>query len=108
MVASACQWLGSGDGDGVDVLVGEELAHVVVALRLFAGELLDGGLAAFERRLVDVAERDDARVGQGGVALDVIVAASADADDADVDLVIGAEHTAQGKCGAGRDEGSAR
>ena len=100
--------VGRGDGDGVDVLIGEELAHVVVALGLLAGQLLGGGLAGFEGGLVDVAERDDAGVGQGGVALDVIVAASADADDADVDFVIGAEHAAQGKCGAGRHESSAR
>ena len=100
--------VGRGDGDGVDILVGEKLAHVVVALGLLAGQLLDRGLAGFERGLVDVAERHDARVGQRGIALDVIVAATTDADDTDVDLVIGAEHAAQGKCGAGRDKGSAR
>ena len=96
--------VGRGDGDRVHVLVGEELAHVVVALGLFPGQLFGGGLSGFERGLVDVAQRHDARVGQGGVALDVIVAASADADDADVEFVIGAEHAAQGKCGTRRDE----
>jgi hypothetical protein len=70
----------------VNVFVGEELAHVVVALGLFAGEFFGGGLAGFEGGLVDVAERCDAGVGEGGVALDVIVPASADAYDTDVDF----------------------
>ena len=100
--------IGRGDGDGVDIFIGEELAHVVVALGLLAGQLFDRGLAGFERGLVDVAQGHDARVGQSGVALDMIVAATADADDTDVDLVIGAEHAAQGKRGARRHKASAR
>ena len=100
--------VGGGDGDGVDIFIGEELAHVVVALGLFAGELFDGGLAGFEGGLVDVAQRRNAGVGEGGVALDVIVAASTDAYDTDVDLFIGAEHAAQRKCGTGRHKSSAR
>ena len=100
--------VGRGDGDCVDVFVGEELAHVVVALGLFAGEFFGGGLAGFEGGLVDVAERYDAGVGEGGVALDVIVAASADAYDTDVDFFIGAEHAAQRKCGTGRHKSSTR
>ena len=92
--------VGGGDGDRVHILVREKLAHVVVTLGLFPGQLLGGGLSGFERGLVDVAQRHDTRIRQRGVALDVIVAASADADDADVEFVIGAEHTAQGKCGS--------
>src|ERR1039457_6859044 len=100
--------VGGGDGDGVDFFIGEELAHIVVALGLCSGQLLGGGLSGFKRGLVDVAEGYDARVGQGGVTSDVIVAASPDAHDADVDFVVGAEHAAEGKCGTGREKRSAR
>ncbi len=80
--------IGDGHGDGLHRFIVEDLAHIGVALGCFAGELLDQRLAAFEGRLVNVAERDDVGVGKLRVDVHVILAASAEADDGDIDFVI--------------------
>ena len=44
--------------------IGERLAHVFEFLGLFAGVLQQRRLGLFARRLIDIAEPGDARIGQ--------------------------------------------
>ena len=76
--------------DSVNLFIGEELPHVLVALRLLTRQLLNERGSAFEVRLIDITNRGDARIGLLRVILDVIRAATANADYSDVDLVVGA------------------
>ena len=55
--------VGQRHGDGVHVLVGEDLPHVGIALGLLLRGPFDQCLAALERRLVDIAKRGDAASG---------------------------------------------
>ncbi len=88
--------VGRGDGDGVDFLVVEELAHVAVDPGLGALELLDLRRSAFLRFLVHVADGRHTAFRQLRVFGDVGPATASDSDDGDVDSVIGAEDAVRG------------
>ena len=63
--------IGRGDGDGVDGFVFQQLADVLVGLRLGLAELVDLRQALGDVRIVDIADRRDLHVGQLAVAADV-------------------------------------
>ena len=78
-----------GDGDGVDVLAFEQASDV------FAG--LDGDalvrpllFLSTEDGVIDIAQAGDAGAFDAGETLEVITAASAEADDGDAHVVFGA------------------
>lgn len=83
--------VGRGDGDGVDVVVFQELADVVVDGD-FGGvvffQLVD---SAADDVVVNVAESGDADAGNAAEAVDVVASASVDANNGDSDVFIGAE-----------------
>ena len=91
--------IGSGDGDGVDFLVFEKLAHVDVGLGLGQVHFFDVADTLTQNRFIDVAERDDFRSGDAGKAFDVIGAAASDTADGYADAIVGAEDfAAQREC----------
>ena len=61
-------------------------------------------MGPFPRGLVDVTERDDLRLFQTGIRIEVAAAATSKAHDADVDLVICAPHANRGRGGQGSEE----
>ena len=79
-----------GDGDGVDVLVLNQLAEVDFGFRAVALEFLDLGDAGREKAFVDVTQMADADVRNAGELVVVRLATRGDADDGQVDPVIGA------------------
>src|ERR1700709_372787 len=76
-----------GDRDGVDVLVLEQLADVLISFDLvpFGRHLV---LALGEDFRVDIAERGEPHALQAVVAADVRSAAAIEADDSDADITI--------------------
>lgn len=94
--------IGSGDRDGVDVLVFQELTKVDVGLGLGNAEFFDVGEALVEDVFVDIAQGDDLRVGDFGEPVNVVDATAAGAADGDADFVVGAENfAAEGEAGRG-------
>ena len=93
--------VGRGDDDRVDVLVVEQLAQVGVRLdaRIVRAELLD---LRHEMGLVAVAQGGEAQAGNLQMRPDLVLAhaadlhARADADDAQADVVVGAENPGDG------------
>src|ERR1035437_1937477 len=83
--------VGERHGNGLHLFIVENLAHVGVAFGFLAGGLFDLGLAAFARGLIDVAEGDDVGLGQFRVQVHMIASASTEADDGDVDFVVGGD-----------------
>jgi len=87
------------DVDSVDRLVGEDLTKI--ADRFDGGETevadeLDRGI---EGGLVDVADGDDLEAGKLGAVADILGAHAADADEGDVDLVVGGARGGRGEGG---------
>jgi hypothetical protein len=82
--------VGGGNDDGVHVLAIEELVVVVELIRVRA-DLLGGEVEVW---LIEVADRDDLRVLVGEERVEHLVAAIAQADEADADAIVGAEHAA--------------
>src|ERR1700722_4615355 len=80
--------VGQRHGDGLNVLIVEDLAHVLVALGLLTRLALDLGLAALESGLVDIADSDDASTGKLPVFRHVSLATAAQPNHRDIDLVI--------------------
>ena len=83
--------IGSGDGDSVDFLVFEELAHVDVGLGLGQVHFFNVADTLTQNSFIDVAERDDFRSRDTGKAFDVIGAAASDTADGYADAIVGAE-----------------
>ncbi len=92
--------VGCGDDDGVHVLEFEQLAVVLEPLGAGADLLR----REVEVGLVDVADGDDLGVGLLEEAVEHLVAAVAQADEAEADAVIGAED-AEGREGRGGADG---
>ena len=86
--------IGSGDGDGVDFLVFEELANVEVTLGLGQAHFFDVAEALVEDVFVDITESGEFDTGDVRKAVDVILAAAADSADGDADAIVGAENFA--------------
>ena len=82
--------IGGGDRNGVDRLVFEQLAEVGIGGRLLFAVGLQLLHALVQHGLVDVAQRGDFDVGQFGVAVQVIAAATAQADAGDADSIVSA------------------
>ena len=93
--------IGSGDGDGVDLLVFEELANIDVGFWLGNAEFFDVADALAEDGFVDVAQGDDLRIGNVREAVDVILAATADAANSDAHTIVRAKDLAA-HCQGGR------
>ena len=103
--------VGRGDADGVEVGQFEQLADIGETFDLFVpfAELLDFGV---QDLFVHIAKRDDADIFlcQPAQFGDVVFAASAEADNGDADIVIGAGHARprmSGQTGGGGGEGGA-
>ena len=81
--------IGCDDGDGVDVLVFEELAIVDVGVDVLIafGEVL---LAPVQHSGINVAEGDDADTRHASIGVDMALAHAIEADDGNADVVIGA------------------
>ena len=97
MACSAVEVVGCGDGDGVDTLVFEDLAHVGETGRSLTAELLHRVLAQGQEPAVHVADRGDFHVLHLRVALQMNTALAVDSDigishsDAgDADRIVGA------------------
>ena len=87
--------IGHGDHHGLDVLVVEHAPIVAARADVRAEQLF----RAIEVSVVDVADFDDARVGDFLGGADENLAANADADEADADGVVGADRTAASSSG---------
>ena len=79
----------------MDVLVVEDLAHVPLGRGGVLELLLDLGDLVAEVVLVDVDQRLQVDVGDAGKAFDVGSPLATDADDRDVDAIVGAENLAR-------------
>src|SRR5208282_1464204 len=86
--------IGSGDGDGVDVFVFEELANVDVGFWFWQTHLLDFGDALARDVFVDVADGDDFCSRDARKAVDVIVAAAAHSANGYADTIVCAKNFA--------------
>jgi hypothetical protein len=75
-----------GDDHGLDLRIGEEVMVILVHL---GGGVAAGLLPALQVRGVDVAERDDLRLGDGAGVADEIPAARAEADVAEAHGLLG-------------------
>jgi len=91
--------VGGGDADGVDLLHGEEFAEVLEDGRFDAAAGFDDAGGAGEVFVVEIAEGGDVDVGVFEEAVEAAGAHVADADEADVDAVVGG-----GEGGAGGSE----
>src|ERR1700676_5605852 len=86
--------IGSGDGDGVNVFVVEELANIHVGFRLWQAELLDLSEALVGDAFVDIAESGQLGLWNTRETVDVIVAAAAHSADGHAYAIICAENLA--------------
>src|SRR5580704_9429890 len=86
--------IGSGNGDGVDVFVFEELANVDVGFRLGQAHLFDFGDALTGDVFVNVADGNDFRSRDARETANVIVAAAAHSANGHADAIVGAENFA--------------
>ena len=85
--------VGRRDGDGVDVLGGEHLAEVFVGFSGVAEVILQMACEALEDDAIDIADVRDTHVFLVGFeAGEVGVGTAIEADDCEVDAVIGAEY----------------
>ena len=78
-----------GDGDRVDILVLEQLSYVLVRLRcgfVQACKLLQ---AVGDVRVVNIADRRNFHILELAIAAEMVLAAAANANASDADLVIG-------------------
>ena len=92
--------VGRGDDDGVEVLAVEQLAEVGVGIGLAAGLLAGGEQVG----LVDVADGGDLAIVVRQEGVEQLVAAIADADEAEADALVGAEDRARPRRRSGRPE----
>lgn len=83
--------IGSGDGDGVDFLVLEKLAHIDVGFRARTAQFFDVAETLVEDVFVDIAEGGELDAGDVREAADVILATATCAADGDADAIIRAE-----------------
>jgi len=83
--------IGSGDGDGVNRFVVEELANVSVGFGLGEALFLDLLQSLIEYGGIDVAERGDLCVWIPRQLLDVVIASAMQANDGDLHAVVGTE-----------------
>ena len=86
--------IGSGDGDGIDVFVFEQLANVDVGFRLRQAHFFDFGDALAGDVFVDVADGDDFCSRDMRKAVNVIVAAATHSADGYAHTFVGAENFA--------------
>ena len=97
--------VGRGDGNGLDVGIGESLAHILILFgRLAVGILRQRGLCLFASRLVDVAQAGNAGFGQPGIDVEVPGPAAAQTDDRHVDSIVGAPHAHRRRSGGSSHE----
>ncbi len=83
--------VGRGDGDGVDVVVFQEITDVGVGGDFVGVVFFQLGDSAADDVVVNVAEGGDADAGNAAEAIDVRASASVDANDGDSNVFIGAE-----------------
>jgi hypothetical protein len=88
-----------GDGDRIHVLVGEELAHGFVFFCLGGRGRKQTSLSTLSRGLIDVAQRGYLAIRNFHIGVQVRRASTADADEADIDTVVGAPHSRRGHGG---------
>ena len=81
--------VGRGDRYGVDAAVREQLLLMLIGRRLVAERLLHVGGSLGQDVQIDVAERGDPDVRHRAERVDVVQAAAPDADDRQVDAVVG-------------------
>src|SRR5579859_1635113 len=86
--------IGGGDGDGVDILIFEELANIDVGFGFRQTHLLDAGKALVQDVFVDIAESGKLDARDVRETADVVVAAAAHATDSHADAIVGAENSA--------------
>ncbi len=97
-----------GDEHGIEIGAGQEIVIIVIHVFLGEAEEVAGALFAFG---VEIADADDLHAA-GGVGvlldhLDVTETHPADADDAEVDAIVGAKDARSGRpCGAQQGESS--
>src|SRR5258708_26773859 len=91
--------VGSSDGDSVHTGVGEYLTHVFEFLGFFAGVAHESRLCFFASGLIDIAQTGDAGAGEVRINIEVRAAPTAQADDGEVDPVIGAPDASGGSGG---------
>ena len=85
--------IGRGDGHRFNILVGEDLTHIFKLFGLFNAVADEGGLRLLTRRLIDVAQGDDARFREFRIDTEMVAAAAAESDDSDVDALVGTPYS---------------
>src|SRR5882757_1770593 len=81
--------IGGGDGDGVNILVLEQLANIDVRFWLWQSELFDVAEAMIRNAFIHIAEGGKLCSGDTRKAADMIVAAAAHSANGHADAVIG-------------------
>jgi hypothetical protein len=96
--------IGSGDRDGVDILVLEHLADVFVAFDFLIALLafLNGFAEHF---FVGIAQGDEAGAFDLGEGIDVRLASAVEADDGHANIIVGADGVEPGGEKRGRSDG---